>query len=250
MCCFSGPVEDVSNTKIFARFTKDREQAVVYQMSYKAKEPLAMILPIPVGSKQEDAVTFIDLKEYEKFFDDLHKGFPVPPSRGIALGTTKSPPPPKAVLKVVEVGNFVASFVPSVDDFDRLDKRFRLPKSIWNKLPAYKEYGFAVFQLKPEVESVHPMAFTFPTQKANSPLFFPTVHIHDGEVHAKADFDHVLYLQPQDATQMLPRGWEESPQPAAMFMKIKPAKGLIDGELHCYRRKLRGELKNEDVLVA
>jgi len=250
MCCFSGPVEDVSNTKIFARFTQKGEQAVVYQMHYKAKEPLAMILPIPVGSKEEDAVTFVDLSEYERFFDDLHKGFPAPKSRGIALGETKSAPAPKAELKVVEVGNFVASFVPSVDDFERLDKRFRLPKSTWGKLPMYRDYGFAVFQLKSEAESVHPMAFTFPTRMPDGPLFFPTVHIHDGEVHAKADFDHTLYLQPKDASQMLPRGWEESPQPAGMFVKIKAAKGLIDADLHCYRRKLNGELKNEDTLVA
>jgi hypothetical protein len=250
MCCFSGPVEDVSKTKIFARFTKEREQAVVYQMQYKASEPLAMILPIPVGSKEEDAVKFISLKEYEKFFDDLHAGFPQPKSRGpLTLGGAGGVDS-KHELEVVEVGNFVASFVPTIADFERLDKRFRLPSSAWDKLPAYKEYGFAVFQLKPEAESVHPMAFTFPTAKANSPLFFPTVHIHDGEVHAKADFDHTLYLQPKGSSQMLPRGWEESPQPAGMFMKVKKSQGLIDVDLHCYRRKLQGELKNADTFVA
>lgn len=250
MCCFSGPVEDVSNTKIFARFVKDREQAVVYQMHYKAKDPLAMILPIPCASMDEDAVRFINLKEYEKFFDDLNAGFPPPPTRvPPALGGVGGIAP-KAELKVVEVGSFVASFVPSIADFDRLDKRFRLPKQTWDKLPMYKEFGFAVFQLKPEAETVHPMAFTFPTVKANSPLFFPTVHIHDGGVHAKADFDHVLYLQPRDMAQMLPRGWEESPQPAGMFMKVDKSQHLIDGELHCYRRRMRGELKNADTFVA
>lgn len=250
MCCFSGPVEDVSNTKIFARFVKDREQAVVYQMHYKAKDTLAMILPIPCASTDEDAVKFINLKEYEKFFDDLHAGFPPPPIKSRPLPAAAGGIAPKAELKVVEVGSFVASFVPSIADFDRLDKRFRLPKQTWDKLPMYKEFGFAVFQLKPEAETVHPMAFTFPTTKANSPLFFPTVHIHDGEVHAKADFDHVLYLQPPDMAQMLPRGWEESPQPAGMFMKVDKSQHLIDGDLHCYRRRMRGELKNADTLIA
>ena len=250
MCCFSGPVEDVSQTKIFARFTKAREQAVVYQMHYKAKEPLAMILPIPVGSQKEDAVKFINLKEYEKFFDDLHAGFPLPPNRRPATESLAGGPEPKADLKVVEVGSFVASFVPTIADFDRLDKRFRLPAGTWDKLPQYKDFGFAVFQLKAEAETVHPMAFTFPTAKANSPLFFPTVHIHDGEVHAKADFDHTLYLQPRDVSQMLPRGWEESPQPAGMFMKVKQSQDLVNAELHCYRRKLKGDLKNVDTLVA
>lgn len=249
MCCFSGPVEDVSNTKIFARFTKDREQAVVYQMKYKAKEPLAMILPIPVGSKKEDAVNFVNLKDYEKFFDDLHAGFPREKSRVPTLGGAGGIAA-KPDLKVVDVGSFVASFVPSISDFERLDKRFRLPAGTWDKLPMYKDFGFAVFQLKPDAETVHPMAFTFPTARANSPLFFPTVHIHDGQVHAKADFDHTLYLQPRDGSQMLPRGWEESPQPAGMFMRTKQSQGLIDADLHCYRRKLQGELKNVDTLVA
>lgn len=249
MCCFSGPVEDVSQTKIFARFIKEREQAVVYQMHYKAAEALAMILPIPIGSKDEDAVKFVSLKEYEKFFDDLHAGFPPPPSRGIVLEDAGGKKP-KADLKVVEVGSFVASFMPTIADFDRLDKRFRLPAGTWDKLPQYKEFGFAVFQLKADAESVHPLAFTFPTAKANSPLFFPTVHIHDGEVHAKADFDHTLYLQPRDVSQLLPRDWGESPQPAGMFMKTKQAVGLINAELHCYRRRLRGMLKNVDTLVA
>jgi hypothetical protein len=69
-------------------------------------------------------------------------------------------------------------------------------------------------------------------------------------VHDKADFDHTLYLQPRDVGQMLPRGWQESPQPAGMFMKVDKAEKLIDGELHVYRRRLRGELKNADTLVA
>jgi hypothetical protein len=251
MCCFSGPVEDVSNTKIFARFVGRGEQALVYQMHYKAAEPLAMILPIPVGSQKEDAVTFVDLSEYERFFDDMHLGFPEPRPRGAPLALAD---PPKlgglGALEVVEVGSFEASFVPTVKDFDRLDERFRLPKSTWDKLPRYRDYGFAVFQLKSENESVHPMAFRFPTVKANSPLFFPTVHIHDGEVHAAADFDHTLYLQPRDPAQMLPRGWEESPQPASMFLEIEKTQKLVDGKLHCYRRKLHGKLKNVDTLVA
>jgi len=46
-------------------------------------------------------------------------------------------------------------------------------------------------------------AFTFPHAKG-AKLFFPTVHVHDGEVHKTAEFDHELYLQPKNASQMLP----------------------------------------------
>lgn len=38
------------------------------------------------------------------------------------------------------------------------------------------------------------MAFSFPSARAGH-LFFPTMHIHDGEVHEKEDFDHTLYCQ-------------------------------------------------------
>jgi hypothetical protein len=249
MCCFSGTVEFVAQTRIFARFTKPGEQAIVYQMEYGSAEPLAMILPIPVPPKsKEDAVKFIDLKEYDAFFADLKKGFPEPKPRAFLGGIGAATLGEDAPLEVQDVGNFIASFVPTIADFDRLDEKFRLPKGTWEKLPTYKDYGFAVFQLKPEASHVHPMAFTFPT-RPKARLFFPTVHIHDGEVHAKAEFDHDLYLQPASSEQMLPRSWRESTQPAKLFVDIKKSKSLFHPELHVYRMRLEGELKNTDTLV-
>lgn len=247
MCCFSGNV-DVSSTRIFARFVSKDAQCVVYQMKYVAAEPVAMVLPIPTPAKSpEDAVQFVDLKGYKDFFADLNRGFPPPPMTrpaavGAALGLKHDP------LKVVEVGDFIASFVPSVGDFDRLDPKFRLPSGAWEKLPQQKTYGFAVFQLKKDVTETHPMAFNFPTRRGAG-LFFPTVHIHDGEVHDDADFDHVLYLQPRSMDEMMPRQWAESTQPAGMFMKEREAQKLIEPELHVYRRFLNGKLKNQDLIV-
>jgi hypothetical protein len=246
MCCFSGNV-DVSNTKIFARFMGKQSQAVVYQMHYRATEPVAMVLPIPTPPKSpEDAVKFISLKDYKTFFADLHKGFPVPPSKS-RFGTFGEPAA-KDDLKVIEVGDFIASFVPTVADFDRLDVKFRLPSAAWDKLPKQKTYGFAVFQLKKDATETHPMAFTFPTRPKHD-LFFPTVHIHDGEVHEMADFDHVLYLQPRSEDDMPPRQWEESAQPAGMFTNQRESQGLLEPDLHIYRRKLVGKLKNADLIV-
>jgi hypothetical protein len=43
--------------------------------------------------------------------------------------------------------------------------------------------------------------------------------------------------------------WEESPQPAGLFMKTDKAQGLLLKDAHCYRMRLHGKLKNEDVLV-
>lgn len=193
MCCFSKPVDVVADTNIFARESKDGGQFLVYSMKFKSGEDLAMILPVPTPkASPEDAVKFISLKKYENFFDDLRSGFPQPkPGRGPHAGGL----PPANTLTVVEVGDFIASFVPAVKDFARLDARFRLPDGVWDTLPQYKDFGFAVFKLKkPEKgqSKVHPMAFEFP-RADKKVLFFPTVHIHDGKVHAKAGFDHSLF---------------------------------------------------------
>lgn len=246
MCCFSKTAE-VSNTNIFARAGKDGRQFLVYAMTVKAAEELAMILPIPTPkASKEDAVKFLALDKYEDFFADLRKGWPEPKAvtRGPAPGG-KEPPAPK--LAVVEVGSFIASFVPTQKDFERVDDKFKLPADVWAKLPQYKDWGFAVFQLKKGEKAVHPMAFDFPRESAKK-LFFPTVHIHDGKVEEKAGFDHTLYMQASAGENILE--WEESPQPAELFMgKLDKAHGIVDGKDHVYRKVMKGKLKNEDVWV-
>jgi hypothetical protein len=250
MCCFSKPVNLVANTNIFARASKDGRQFLVYSMTISAKEDLAMILPIatPKDAK-EDAVKFINLEKYPEFFKDMLAGFPEPkPPRGGDKSNDKDDKP-KDKLTVVEVGSYEASFVPQIKDFSRLDERFRLPTDVWDKLPQYKEFGFAVFKLKKgENSKVHPMAFEFPRAKPKQ-LFFPTVHIHDGKVHDKADFDHWLFAQKGDGDMSDMLKWEESPQPAGLFMKIDKAENLLVKDGHCYRLRMKGMLKNEDVLV-
>jgi hypothetical protein len=158
---------------------------------------------------------------------------------------------PAAKLKVHDVGEFEASSVPTVQDFSRVDERFRLPEGTWEKLPIYKDFGFAVFKLKKGAKTVHPMAFEFPRRDPRT-LFFPTVHIHDGEVHRRADFDHTLYCQRlgDETNSRAFYNWRESPQPAGMFMDEKKAKGLILAGNHAYKLTIRGQRKNEDTLVA
>jgi hypothetical protein len=240
-------VEWVAGTKIFARPAAAGRQFLVYSMSVEAKDELAMVLPLPVPKDApEDAVKFINLEEYPEFFDDMARGWPVPRvTRGTPGVAPAAAAPP---LKVEKVGSFEASFVPKVADFARLDKRFRLPEGVWEKLPGDKNHGFAVFKLQPGKQNVHPMAFEFPRPNAKQ-LFFPTVHIHDGEVHETAEFDHVLYYQTAGEDYSPKSGYFESAVPAGMFMQIKKAQGLINADLHCYRGTIRGEYKNTDVLV-
>jgi hypothetical protein len=248
MCCFSKPVDAVADTNIFARGSKDGRQFLVYSMQFKSAEDLAMILPVPTPkASAEDAVTFISLKKYETFFADLRKGFP--PPRSLAKGAKEDRGDAKpGGLAVVEVGDFVASFVPGLKDFARLDERFRLPGGVWDRLPQYKEFGFAVFKLKkPEkgASKVHPMAFEFPRADPKK-LFFPTVHIHDGKVAAKATFDHSLFCQGTGDGLM---HWEESPRLADSFVNVKEAAGLVDGAAHVHRKLMKGTFDNKDVLV-
>lgn len=247
MCCFSLPVESVSGTEIYARRSSGTRQFLVYSMRYRAKEDLAMILPLPVPQPAaDDAVRFINLENHADFFEQLGRGFPRPrSSQGGSFGGAGSAA--TGVLAVVEVGSFSASFVPTVKDFSRLDARFQLPKGTWEALPNYRDYGFAVFKLKRGAERVHPMAFEFPRRDAQQ-LFFPTVHIHDGKVHATAHFDHTLYCQADGAESKL-MDWEESARHAGAFMTLDPQQALVGLSHHVYRRRIVGEQKNIDIVV-
>jgi len=248
MCCFSGPVNSVSATKIFARMGEDGRQFLVYSMTVDAANPLAMVLPLPVTKdSDEHAVHFINLKEYPNFFADVESGFPRPAPHFFGDG----PAPASAsiqALPVVQVGDFEASFVPTVKDFHRLDPRFRMPPELFTKMPDYQHFGFAVFKLKPGAQTVHPMAFDFPAAQPEH-LFFPTVHVHDGKVHDTAEFDHVLYCQPGGPKSLKLSAWSESPKHAKSFVSIKKTEGIVVANEHCYKRELQGRLRNKDTIV-
>ena len=249
MCCFSRTVQSVKATQLYARSAGAERQYVVYSMVVKAQEALAMVLPLPVkAGSGEKAVEFIDLSGYPAFFEDLKKGFPQPLTRSKPdkVGAPAFGEAPK--LQVVQVGNFEASYVPTVADFSRLDERFRLPSGVWDNLPAYRSHGFAVFKLKAGEARIHPMAFSFP--RANpAEVFFPTVHIHDGKVHERAQFDHVLYLQRGEGDLFSLLDWEESFRPAVAFLNLKETKDIVDGDGHCYRHTLNGNLPNKDFVL-
>jgi hypothetical protein len=254
MCCFTGPVKSVFSTRIFAReFGPDAptRQYIVYQMNLDAPKELAMVLPIPtaVGTDagaRERSVEFINLEGYSEFFSDLDRGFPPEPRK---LPTrTDSAAPAAGELEVHQVGSFEASYVPRAADFSRLDARFRIAPELWEKIPAYKDFGFAVFKLKGGKQTIHPIAFSFERTDSTG-LFFPTVHIHDGKVHDTATFDHVLYCQPTvRAVDIL--NWEESRGHTAQFVDINKSKNILLPDQHSYRKKIVGRRKNADTYLA
>lgn len=256
MCCFAGPVKYVHWTKIFARLTGSGTQFLAYQMAYESEQTNAMILPLPVKTPAHDgSVRFIDLSGYEHFFRDLATGFPYVPGLGCsARGLADSDP-----IEVQKIGNFIASFVPTVQDFSRLDPQFAIPKETWDKIPVYSDYGFAVFQLNELAGRPHPMAFEFETRSEKT--FFPTVHIHDGEVHTSEEFNHVLYLQhagldsvvsPYRGPQSLDSKTNvaRSKKTASRFCRIENTNGIVAPELLVHRKELHGSLPNQDTMLS
>jgi hypothetical protein len=245
MCLFTGPVEDVSRTKIFGRLEGGR-QYIVYEMKFSASSDVAMVLPIPVvPGSSEQAVEFISLESYTKFFADLDALFPVEYALAGDLEMPAALSEPVQTLQVHEVGAFEASFVPAIRDFVRLDERFRLPAQVWSEVGGYGDFGFAVFKLGAgNAQAVHPMAFSFPTRNPDS-VFFPTVHVHDGEVHSEARFDHTLYCQSGAATD-----WEKSEWVASREVNLSKAQNIVSGSERCFRRRLWGLRDNVDFYLA
>ena len=252
MCCFTGGVEKVSDTSIFARALGQR-QLVVYSMAYAAESELAMVLPVPVvPESSEDALRFINLEKCPDFFAELREGFP--PRYDAEIGDMLSAVDEDTEtlarkLHVHEVGAFEASFVPRPEDFGRLDERFRLPAEIWLELNHYRDWGFAVFKLKQtELAQVHPMAFDFPRRDPKR-LFFPTLHVHHRRFEKSAEFDHTLYCQPEPAMNWHLAQWEDSVNPAAQFVHCAEAAKLLDLDYPCWRVFVDGMRENRDTWV-
>ena len=260
MCIFTQPVTSVNNTQIFARRSGNGTQFLAYQMSYESQEPNAMILPLPVKKPANDqTLNFIDLKNYDAFFDKLADGFPFHSPSGIGCSMPSSANVTCDSLEVFKVGNYIASFVPTLADFDRLDSKFTLPAEIWANIPRYEDFGFAVFQLAAGSLKPHPMAFEFQTE--NDEIFFPTIHIHDGEIHEAEEFDHMLYVQHAGLDSRVhgyqnsdvedkSTGLIRSKYRASHFCDIHKSMGLIDGDLLLHRKIIRGQLPNKDTTFA
>jgi hypothetical protein len=262
MCCFSpvaaaptlfarlfrswaSPAVRVAHTSIFARFADGGdEQCLVYSMELSVAADVAMILPLPVVSGAgERGATFVNLEGHADFFDELRALFAAPPPKGGVPLSRALAWAPRQVLEVHQVGSFEASFVPTQRDFTRLDPRFRLPERVWRSLGDYDDWGFAVFRLKAGRKMhIHPMALRF-RSRDRARLFFPTVHVHDGEVHDEARFDHALYYQhpsAETAGRLDVRSFE---QPR------KDCEGLVAKGRSVYRRELRGKLPNRDTWI-
>lgn len=263
MCCFSGEVREVAGTKIFAGAKADGRQWLVYELSAALTGDVAMVLPLPVPvGGPDDAVRFVSFEHLPSFFAELDTVFPQ-----LLELSRQAPPEQAAALAVVEVGAFVASYVPARPDFARLDPRFRLPDAFFTALPRFSDFGFAVFQLKAPplakgllerlglrrpaapAQHFHPMVIDFP-RRDPSKLFFPTVHLHDGTVRPTAHFDHVLYAQRGDL--QAGDGWQlalPAPDDAYFAQLVAKARGVLQPSGTIGKREIHGEQPNADVYL-
>jgi hypothetical protein len=272
---------NISKTNIFARHTRSGHQLIIYSMSIASKSRAAMILPLPVlPVTGEDALQFVDLSGYPNLFDDMSAvclpEFTLDSMEGLdELGAPALEDAAPSVLTVHEVGDYEASYAPTMADFSRIDPCFRLPDDIWRQLPDYSDFGFAVFQLKLTLtddqlveNTIHPMAFEFPT-RVTEKLYFPTVHVHDGAYHATGDFYHRFYCQRENARVEFKYQWDimhgqepEFVEPGELFewfyrtegdftdsIDMQRCEGLIDPDKQLSSMVLIGNFPNVDILL-
>ena len=99
------------------------------------------------------------------------------------------------------------------------------------------------------------MAFEF--ENGNDSIFFPTMHIHDGQIHDSEEFDHVLYLQhagfdsrsygyQNSDVADKSTGLIRSKHDARHFCDIDRCSGLVDPDLLVHRKIIRGINPNRD----
>ena len=242
MCIFTSEIKSVGDTRIFARQDVNR-QAVVYDMYLSTEFATAMVLPVPVASLSDDEkVEFIDLSTYPDFFDDIENMFPQWMSASIESYDSRG----SDLIEVQEIGVYEASFVPTPNDFKRLDPRFSLNSDFFEQVPEYSNYGFVVFKLKPGESQVHPMAFWFHKEN-DSKLFFPTKHMHDGIVHSRDHYNHTLYAQGNFTDNLSLEIISLKYNLEKVSNISKKSFGLVCEDTVVCKRVVNGENKNEDI---
>ncbi|NUP14052.1 MAG: hypothetical protein HOW73_49095 [Polyangiaceae bacterium] len=222
---------------------QDGWQQLVYEMQLATARDVAMVLPLPTAEDESPQLEFISLSEYPDFFRDLDRCFPAPAPVAVSAAVAASA---GGNVKVIPVGSFNASFLPSQRDFDRLDPRFRLNRDILAVLPQYARYSFAIFQLRSGEHQIHPMALRFRTRDSTT-LFFPTLHVHDAAIHESAHFDHELYAQGGFGADWV-RGAHapRSTMDFGNFLVADRTRGLVQPDAAVFKGTLFGELPNVD----
>lgn len=262
MCIMAGPVESVSNTRIFVGAdSRGLRQVVLYamavQLQARSGKGNAMILPVPGGATD---VALFDLTAYPTIFDDIDAPFVVR-SRGVSKDLDRSFGEP---LEVHRVGSYDVSIVPTVDDVKRLNTSvFEVSADTENTLRGHYPVGFAflVAQLRTSGD-FHPLAYTHPV--VDGRMFIPTRHEHGGRSGDLPKWDHSIYHQSQSELDVIPQDHRNIPRRqtarTAHFdgkllpllyasEKTRPLVGYFDPRGPLTKIEAHGRLPNIDLTV-
>ncbi len=198
MCIFRSSVVNVAKTNIFVAACDDStRQITVYQNVVKSTKENAMILPVPLTGSADD-IELLDLKAEKDFFKDMYNLFPLEESEAEDdRPKAKAKGKGKAMLPVYKVGDYDVTIVPDTDSFNQVDDdAFTLNKRIVGMLMYLYPENFAFLVCKfggdSKEKHMHPLGYIH-DRVDGANLFVPTVHIHDGEMHAEEHFDHRIY---------------------------------------------------------
>lgn len=190
MCIFSGPVAEVSKTKIATFCCYDSEVKKINKRNYKSKTgnplqlviyenkvsiasmPVAMILPFPL-IKGVNRIKLIDLSEYPNIMEDIGDLFPYENLTRMAQSNSLSD---GVVIPVSRVGSYKVSIVPKFSEFMNLQfNEFRLAPDVHKLLEQYyaEDFGFIVCIIE-NSKKFHPIAYV---HEGETP-FIPTRHYH------------------------------------------------------------------------
>src|SRR5688500_5099059 len=107
-------------------------------MNLTSAREVAMILPVPARpGTGESAVRFVDLEKHPRMFSELDALFSVEVAAQPKGGPWRDRGP---TLAVHQVGSFIATYVPTKLDFERVDRQFWLPRILLDSVPAYADY--------------------------------------------------------------------------------------------------------------
>lgn len=233
---FTSFVRTSGVSKFFARRVEDR-QYLAYEFNYAANGMTALIIPIPVSTKDRDrSVKTLNLAPYNSFFDHLSRAFP----RDVVESRAE-----KVLQYVDHVGPI--TYWPSLTEFeDKVDARYKLPQQFWNKLSFYQDWGLISVILPDtsnKISRVFPIAFEFKTRIPEG-LFFPTLELNDCNIKPSASFNHEIYYQGKR------RQLSDCPSTSALEESIDYTRSrqlLVEGR--GFKRCLIGRYPNGDVIV-
>lgn len=176
MCIVQGDVETVANTQILVSPLAAGQQLTVYanQVSL-GEESGAMILPVPEGKVEP-----LDLSEQTGLFTELEELWPKMRSLNImSRDLNENSNSLDDTLEVFEVGSYQVSIIPTIEDFNRIDKSvFELHDDVQGCLREHYEtrFSFVLCQLVKE-KAYHPFGYIHSRLDDNT-LFIPTRHFH------------------------------------------------------------------------